>query len=516
MAARLSSACSAHTSSSAGPKRGSGSRAAPATSRRRRTSAAASGAVSPAPRLSPVEAGLFERAVPLRLPFRFGAWTMTEASQAFVRVRVRLEDGREAEGAAAEVLAPKWFDKDPALSAADTVGQLRGALASAVRLYAAAGPATAFGLWRETYDAQLAGCAAAGIGPLAAGFGPALLDKAVLDALCRAAGVSVFAALAANLPGVEGGAPAPDLDGFDVAAFVRALRPAAAIAARHTVGLLDPLSGPGRLDDGLPETLEQVIAAYGQRYFKVKLSGDPAADLARAEEIAAVLDRSIAEPYRVTLDGNEQFADGAALEAFMRGLAEAPALSRFAASVLFVEQPFPRETAPCADVSRLAVGRPLLVDEADGTMDSFPRARALGWRGVSSKSCKGLYKSLLNAARCRFWSESDPARPFFVSAEDLMTQPGLGLQQDLALAAAIGCAHVERNGHHYAGGMAGAPPGERRAFLAAHPDLYRAAGGTARVVIAGGRMALGSLSCPGFAAAATPDFSAMRPMPEGG
>lgn len=471
--------------------------------------------VSAAPRLSLVEAGLFERAVPLRLPFRFGAWTMTEASQAFVRVRVRLEDGREGEGAAAEVLAPKWFDKDPALSAADTIGQLRGALASAVRLYAAAGPATAFGLWRETYAAQLADRAAAGVGPLAAGFGPALLDKAVLDALCRVAGVSVFAALAANLPGVEGGAPAPDLDGFDVAAFVRALRPAAAIAARHTVGLLDPLAGPGRLDDGLPETLEQVVAACGQRYFKVKLSGDPAADIARAGEIAAVLDR-IAGAYRVTLDGNEQFAAAAALEEFLRALAGTPALARFAASVLFVEQPFPRETAPRIDVSRIAADRPLLIDEADGTMDAFPRARALGWRGVSSKSCKGFYKSLLNAARCRFWSDSDPARPCFVSAEDLMTQPGPGLQQDLALAAAIGCAHVERNGHHYAGGMAGAPPGERRAFLAAHPDLYRAAGGTARVVIADGRMALGSLSCPGFAAAPMPDFSAMRPMPQGG
>lgn len=470
--------------------------------------------MSAAPRLSLVEAGLFERAVPLRLPFRFGAWTMTEASQAFVRVRVRLEDGREGEGAAAEVLAPKWFDKDPALSAADTVGQLRGALASAVRLYAAAGSATAFGLWRETYAAQLADRAAAGVGPLAAGFGPALLDKAVLDALCRVAGVSVFAALAANLPGVEGGAPAPDLDGFDVAAFVRALRPAGAIAARHTVGLLDPLAGPGRLADGLPETLEQVAAAYGQRYFKVKLSGDPAADLARAGEIAAVLDR-IAGAYRVTLDGNEQFAGAGALEEFLRAMAGTPALVRFAASVLFVEQPFPRETAPCIDVSRIAADRPLLIDEADGTMDAFPRARALGWRGVSSKSCKGFYKSLLNAARCRFWSDSDPARPCFVSAEDLMTQPGPGLQQDLALAAAIGCAHVERNGHHYAGGMAGAPPGERRAFLAAHPDLYRAAGGTARVVIADGRMALGSLSCPGFAAAPMPDFSAMRPMPQG-
>ena len=31
--------------------------------------------------------------------------------------------------------------------------------------------------------------------------------------------------------------------------------------------------------------------------------------------------------------------------------------------------------------------------------DAFPRARKLGYRGISSKSCKGIYKSLINGAR---------------------------------------------------------------------------------------------------------------------
>ena len=67
----------------------------------------------------------FERDVRLRMPFRFGVVTLTAAPQAFVRARIRLEDGREAEGAAAEVLAPKWFDKNPALSNEDNFEQLR-------------------------------------------------------------------------------------------------------------------------------------------------------------------------------------------------------------------------------------------------------------------------------------------------------------------------------------------------------------------------------------------------------
>ena len=62
-----------------------------------------------------------------------------------------------------------------------------------------------------------------------------------------------------------------------------------------------------------------------------------------------------------------------------------------------------------------------------------------------------------------------------MSAEDLTTQAGVAVQQDLALATLIGATHVERNGHHYVDGMAGAPQAEQDAFLAAHPDLYHRA-----------------------------------------
>ena len=103
-----------------------------------------------------------------------------------------------------------------------------------------------------------------------------------------------------------------------------------------------------------------------------------------------------------------------------------------------------------------------------------------------------------------------------MSAEDLSTQAGLGVQQDLALASLIGCAHVERNGHHYVNGMAGLPEGEQDGFLAAHQDLYHRADGVVRITIDDGAIALGSLACPGFASAAMPDWRAMRSMPGAG
>ena len=82
-------------------------------------------------RITIEETTLFERPVAFRLPFRFGAVTVTEAPQAFVRARIRLENGVESEGAAAEMLVPKWFDKDPALSNGQNFDQLRDSLRTA-------------------------------------------------------------------------------------------------------------------------------------------------------------------------------------------------------------------------------------------------------------------------------------------------------------------------------------------------------------------------------------------------
>ena len=99
-----------------------------------------------APRVQVRSAQLFERAVSLRLPFRFGAATVTQAPQAFVRVQVEV-DGRSALGASAELMVPKWFDKNPALTHEQNFEQLRQALRCARDAYLGTdGRLTAHGL----------------------------------------------------------------------------------------------------------------------------------------------------------------------------------------------------------------------------------------------------------------------------------------------------------------------------------------------------------------------------------
>jgi hypothetical protein len=466
-----------------------------------------------APRLQLIATDLFERPVTLRLPFRFGVVTLTQAPQLFVRVRIRLADGRAGEGVSAEMLAPKWFDKSPALSNEDNFDQLRRSLTMARESLMAAGSNTPFGLSATVDQPHHDACAKAGLNGLVASFGLALLDRAIIDALGRLEGASAFALAKANRLGLDA-TTATDLAGFDFDKLLGSLAPAKSIHARHTVGLVDALTRAEicgkRIDDGLPESLEEVVAVYSHRFYKLKVAGQVDADIDRLCGIAAVIDRA---PYRATLDGNEQYHDIEEVTALWRRIGEEPRLAQLKSSILFIEQPIGRDQALSAPVKALSDEVAIEIDESDADVTVFPCARALGYRGISSKSCKGFYRALINRARIEQWNAAEPGR-YFMSAEDLTTQAGVAVQQDLVLATLIGATHVERNGHHYVDGMTGAPKAEEDAFLAHHPDIYhRAANGRMRVTIRDGAIAIGSLDTPGLGSGPMPDFSTMQQSP---
>ena len=294
-----------------------------------------------------------ERDVRLRMPFRFGVVTLTESPQAFVRCRIRTGGGQEAEGAAAELLAPKWFDKNPALSNEDNYEQLRVSLRAARAKYLAHGAATA---WEHSLPAQVPPTRG-----LVENYGPALIDRALLDALCRALGVSFYEAIRQNLVG------AGVFEEMNLTEAFSNLKPSKNIAARHTVGLVDPITAADqkeRVNDGLPETLEEVVARYGQRYFKLKVGGDARADVERLSAIAAVLDAHfdrLREPYHASLDGNEQYDDIEGVAELWARMKAEPRLRRMVASVLFIEQPVKRQKALERKIE--GIDKPVIIDE---------------------------------------------------------------------------------------------------------------------------------------------------------
>ncbi|MGJ4943621.1 hypothetical protein ACQR1W_23820 [Bradyrhizobium sp. HKCCYLS1011] len=443
---------------------------------------------------------LFERPVRFARPFRFGAVTVEATPQLFVRVEIEAEGGTRSVGAAAELLVPKWFDKRPQLSPEQTIANLRRSLAIARELYLAQ-PSfdSAFGLHAARIAAQLSACAQEDIPPLAAAYGPAEIDKAVLDAVLRVADTDFFRGMAGNIAGITARLT-PDLSDAEVADFLTTRKPLARVAIRHTVGLDDRIEGEG----GVADPHENAAA----RYFKLKLSGDLEADVWRLRRIGREL-ATLSHNYMVTLDANEQYAELTALGALVDRLDRDSTLAPISAKLLYIEQPLPRDLTRQSPLGILA-DRDFIIDEADDSYDAFPFACRLGYRGVSSKSCKGIYKSILNATRAAKWN-AEGGR-FFLTGEDLTCQPGLALQQDLALGALLGLHHAERNGHHYVDGFGRTPQREAEAFAVAHPDLYRTQPAGVRLAIHDGDLLTESLHGAGFASSVHPDWSSLPPL----
>jgi hypothetical protein len=443
----------------------------------------------------------FERPMRFARPFRFGLVTVDEAPQAFVRAVVEVEGAGLATGVTAEMMMPKWFDKNPTKTPQETIADLKASLREAARKYAEAQDQdTAFAHHGRGFAAQKMWAADEGLPGLVASFGPALVDKAVADATLKALQLSFPDGLQRNVFGIDA-RQTPDLGAERIQSFLADVQPVGDVMLRHTVGLLDSLDGAGGLEDE--------IRLANLRLFKIKIGGDVDADIARLQTIHALLSRHVPD-YRATLDANEQY-DPQRLRILLQQMRDG-GLRAFREHLLYIEQPFDRTGTFAAPLGDLADEIPFIIDEADGDYDAFPRAVELGYRGVSSKACKGFYKSVLNAVRVSALNEARPGR-FFVSAEDLTCQAGLGIQQDTALVATLGLTHAERNGHHYVEGFGPASDAEAARFAAAHPDLYRKQGGLIGLAFERGSLPTASfLSAPGFASGAEPDWSSLVPL----
>jgi hypothetical protein len=93
--------------------------------------------MQPSFRIAEIE--LLEIPVVLRMPFRFGVVTLRQCFQAFVRARIVMADGQSHWGASAEMIVPKWFDKNTQLSDEDNFEQERRVLRMAQAAYLADG-----------------------------------------------------------------------------------------------------------------------------------------------------------------------------------------------------------------------------------------------------------------------------------------------------------------------------------------------------------------------------------------
>jgi hypothetical protein len=456
-----------------------------------------------------------------RIPFHYGIASLTSVPHLLLRLEVEVE-GDLHTGVAADSLPPKWFTKDPATSAGEDLAGMLASIEGACRIALEGGAAqSAFELWARTQEEQLR---SAGQPPLLAGLGVSLVERAVIDALCRARRTTLAGALRGDLLGIRLGALYPELEGTPPSALLPD-RPGRRITVRHTVGLADPLTGADlgaeeRAGDGLPRTLDDCIREYGLTHFKIKLSGEGEADLDRLRRIATILMRSAPQGGAFSLDANEQYPSVDALRDFWDRLERDPRLGPWLGRLLFIEQPLRRDLALGPDVAE-ALGRwpdrpPLIIDESDDHPGRFGLALERGYVGTSHKNCKGVFRGVASACLVSARNRAAPARGgLLMTGEDLVNVGPVALTQDLAVAASIGLGHLERNGHHYFRGLSGFPASVQGAVLERHPDLYRPhPQGFPTLAIERGRLRIGTVVDAPFGHQVPIDWSQLTSLAE--
>ncbi len=428
------------------------------------------------------------------------------------RMNITDDRGRKSWGASGDRPSFGWLDKRKKYGSEQKLARLFALVNSARKVWLDSPKfETPFAQWKKCH-AEIQG-----IGKttdhesLSSSYASALFERAMIDAVCRLHGESVFEFLKRDRLGLPVETLFPKLRGTRHPRLLPR-RSRTSFFIRHAVGLGDPIIASDqpaekRINDGEPETLEEYVRHDGLRYFKVKIAGDPDADIERLDRIWDAVAK--AEDPVVTLDGNESSADIDAFAKFVeRFERELPGLFQHTA---FIEQPLTRalthDPSTAGTIKRLARKKPLVIDEADGNRMAFPNAVQIGYAGVSHKNCKGFIKSMLNSIFCRI--RSNEGRPLFQTGEDLSLMPLVPIQQDYAALGALDIAHAERNGHHYSFGNGHLTKEEKRLALKHHPDMYVERRDEVFLNIRDGRINCESLQGPGFGVRFEPDWSSM-------
>jgi len=460
------------------------------------------------PKLRLVDVTLHRTGTKTRMPFRFGIAVMTEAPHVFLHGTFEI-DGKTFTGIAAEGLLPKWFEKTPDKPAQQELDELLLVIRQAATFARQIPACTAFEFWRQLYAAQMPWAAKLGLPPLLAHFGVSMVERTMLDALARSQSVNFSTLLRENLPGMDLGAIHPELAGHAPREFLPET-PLGKVIARHTVGLSDPLTAADvtaedRLDDGLPQTLEDCVKFYGLHHFKLKVRGDVEGDLARLLKIAAAVTAHCGRDYAFTLDGNEQYKEFPKFVELWERIQADAALRTFFEKLIFIEQPLYRSVAldpAVAKIKEWRGGPPMIIDESDAEIGDLELALELGYAGTSHKNCKGVMKGAMHRCLINHLNRIGKTERYQMSGEDLVNIGPVALLQDLAAQSAMGNATVERNGHHYFRGLSVFPKSISDAMLAKHGDLYTPLDGFARLDVRGGELNLASVNAAPFGVAA--------------
>jgi L-alanine-DL-glutamate epimerase-like enolase superfamily enzyme len=427
-----------------------------------------------------------------RAPYQFGGRSVDRVTILNVNCRVRTGDGKEAWGFGSMTLGNAWAF--PSVPHEAGLGAMK-ALADALQPITAACDEKGHPLdlcrvlepayLRAAQDVSRARALSVPIPKLCTLVVASAFDAAVHDAYGKAFGVTSYETYNRSFMGRDLSHDlGPAFAGEYLDRYV-AVTPKPSMPVFHSVGASDPLEASDvrtRIDDGLPNTLEEWVPRDGLVRFKIKLNGgDLAADFERVVRIDRIVNSAQAarrvSDWKYSLDFNEGCPNVGYLLEFLGRVREATPTGFD--RILYIEQPTARDLQKDrANVMHEAARlRPVVIDESLTDLETLLLARDMGYTGVALKACKGQSQAMLMAAAAQKFG-------MFLCVQDL-TCPGASLIHSAGIAARVpGNAGIEANARQFV-------PSANASWESRFPGLF---------TIRDGAMNTGQLTGPGLGA----------------
>ena len=427
-----------------------------------------------------------------RAPYQFGGRTVDNVTLLNVNCRIRTGGGREAWGFGSMSLGNAWAF--PAAPQDEGLGAMK-ALAEDLHKVTAACDATGhpidlFRVLEPEYvkaaeQVSRARSLKVAIPKLCTLVVASPFDAAIHDAYGKAFGRSSYDTYSASFMSRDLSHDlGPQFKGEYLDRYVPA-KPRPTMPVFHSIGASDPLEPSDvkqRIEDGLPNTLEEWIRRDGLIRFKIKLNGgNQAADFDRVIRTDRIVNRVLpsrgVKDWKYLLDFNEGCPNVQYLLEFLRKVREATP-SGFD-RILYIEQPTARDLQKDRGnvMHEAAKLRPVVIDESLTDLETLLLAREMGYTGVALKACKGQSHAMLMAAAAQKFG-------MFLCVQDL-TCPGASLIHSAGIAARVpGNAGIEANARQFV-------PAANAAWESRFPGLF---------TIKDGLMRTGQLTGPGLSA----------------
>jgi L-alanine-DL-glutamate epimerase-like enolase superfamily enzyme len=393
-----------------------------------------------------------------RTPIKFGGRVVDDVVLLHVTAEVETRDGRRGKGFGSMPVGHIWAwpsnttSADQSLQAMTVLGQR---LAAGANEYRGMGhPLEVTSELSENYHLQAdevtAGMGIESMPRLAQLVSASPLEAAIHDAYGKTLGENSYNLLSAEFVNRDIGSYLTDEFAGEYLDRYTSRQPKPSMPLYHLVGALDPLTEADisqRINDGLPETLPEWIAADGLTHLKIKLNGDNLDwDVDRVVSVERVAAEAQAArgctAWCYSADFNEKCANVQYVLDFLAKVRErAPqAFER----LQYIEQPTHRDLKANPDnrMHEAAKIKPVVIDESLVDFECLLLSRELGYSGVALKACKGHSEALLMGAAAQKYG-------MFLCVQDL-TCPGASFLHSASLSARIPTvAAIEGNSRQY-------------------------------------------------------------------